>query len=265
MESVRITRNAWGQETLEGMSWDLLPVAFGVGIAFIVLHLVWRALRKRREITRVQPRGGDGDLLITRHAPVDRVFHWVTALAVLLLTGSAFLPILGLKFSWVPLHWITGVVLTLAVAFHTVRSTFFRRLRCMLIWPRHLREFVQGRKAAKYTLPQKLMHAVLGFSVLVVTVTGVIMLAKVDTPLWKRDPYLLEQSTWGIVYVLHGASALLILTLSLLHIYFSLLPEKRAYLRAMINGRMTREEAAEFHDPQRWSGQRKDDPHENDT
>ena len=201
MEFVRITRNAWGQETLEGMSWDLLPVAFGVGIAFIVLHLVWRALRKRRGITRVQPRGGDGDLLITRHAPVDRVFHWVTALAVLLLTGSAFLPILGLKFSWVPLHWITGVI----------------------------------------------------------------MLAKVDTPLWKRDPYLLEQSTWGIVYVLHGASALLILTLSLLHVYFSLLPEKRAYLRAMINGRMTREEAAEFHDPQRWSGQRKDDPHENNT
>ena len=36
--------------------------------------------------------------------------------------------------------------------------------------------------------------------------------------------------------------------------YFSLLPEKRAYLRAMIGGQMTRAEAAEFHDPQRWSG-----------
>jgi hypothetical protein len=48
MEIFRITRNAWGQETLEGMSWDLLPVAFGVGVAFIVLHLAWRALRKRR-------------------------------------------------------------------------------------------------------------------------------------------------------------------------------------------------------------------------
>ena len=152
--------------------------------------------------------------LITRHAPIDRVFHWVTALAVLLLLASAFLPILGLKFSWVPLHWITGVVLTVAVLFHTVRSTFFRRLRCMLIWPRHLREFAQGKKAAKYTLPQKLMHAVLGFAVLVATVTGVIMLAKVDTPR-KRDPYLLDASTWGVVYVLHGASALLILALTM--------------------------------------------------
>jgi cytochrome b subunit of formate dehydrogenase len=97
----------------------------------------------------------------------------------------------------------------------------------------------------------------------VASVTGAIMLAKVDTPLWQRNPYLLDASTWGIVYVLHGASALLILTLSMAHIYFSLLPGKRAYLRAMINGQMTREEAAEFHDPERWSGQRKDDPHEN--
>ena len=48
MEIFRITRNAWGQETLEGMSWDLLPVAFGIGVAFIIGHLVWRALRKRR-------------------------------------------------------------------------------------------------------------------------------------------------------------------------------------------------------------------------
>lgn len=207
---------------------------------------------------------GDSPLsLITRHAPIDRVFHWVTALAVLLLLASAFLPILGVKFSWVQLHWITGVVLTVAVLFHTVRSTFFRRLRCMLIWPRHLREFARHKKAAKYTLPQKLMHAVLGSAVLLATVTGVIMLAKVDTPFWKRDPYLLDASTWGIVYVLHGASALLILMLTLWHIYFSLLPEKRAYLRAMIGGQMTREEAAEFHDPARWSGQRKDDPKEN--
>jgi hypothetical protein len=54
MEFFRITRNAWGQETLEGMSWDFLPVAFGVGVAFIVLHLVWRVLRKRRGEERGQ-------------------------------------------------------------------------------------------------------------------------------------------------------------------------------------------------------------------
>jgi len=203
--------------------------------------------------------------LVTRHAPIDRVFHWITALAVLLLLASAFLPIVGLKFSWVPLHWITGVVLTAAVLFHLVRASFFQRLRCMWIRVKDFRDVAGGRRAAKYTLAQKLMHAAMGIAVMVVTATGVVMLAKVDTPFWKRNPYLLEADTWGWVYVLHGASALLILTLTMAHIYFSLLPEKRAYLRAMIGGQMTREEAAAFHDPKRWSGQRKDDPRENHT
>lgn len=201
--------------------------------------------------------------LITRHAAADRVFHWVTALAVILLLASAFLPIIGLKFSWVPLHWISGVVLGVAVLFHLVRATFFQRLRCMLIGPKDLRDLREGRRAAKYTAAQKLMHAVLGTAVLVATVTGFVMLAKIDTPLWNRDPYLLAAETWGIVYVLHGASSLVILTLSMAHVYFSLLPEKRAYLRAMLGGQMTRDEAAQYHDPQRWSGQRKGDPREN--
>jgi formate dehydrogenase subunit gamma len=205
-----------------------------------------------------------GPNVITRHAPVDRVFHWITALAVLLLLASAFLPILGLKFSWVPLHWITGVVLGVAVLFHLVRATFFQRLRCMLPRPRDVSDLLNRRRAAKYTPAQKLMHAALGTAVLVAVVTGFIMLAKVDTPLWKRNPYLLEASSWGVVYVLHGAAALVTLTLTMAHIYFSLLPEKRAYLRAMIGGQMTREEAAEFHDPRRWSGNRKDDPGEDD-
>ena len=65
------------------------------------------------------------------------------------------------------------------------------------------------------------------------------------------------------MYVLHGATALLTLTLTMAHVYFSLLPEKRGYLRAMIAGQMARDEAAVYHDPNRWSGQRKDDPREN--
>src|SRR5262245_52311059 len=103
-----------------------------------------------------------GSEKITRHAPVDRVFHWITALAVLILMLSAFLPILGYKFSWVPLHWITGLVLTAALLFHLVRSSFFKRLRCMMIRARDLRDLRERRRAAKYTLAQKLMHAVLG-------------------------------------------------------------------------------------------------------
>jgi hypothetical protein len=48
MEIFRITRNAWGQETLEGISWDLLPVAFALGALIIIGHRLWCALRKKR-------------------------------------------------------------------------------------------------------------------------------------------------------------------------------------------------------------------------
>ncbi len=42
MELVRISRNVYGQETLEGMSWDLIWVFVAVGAAFIVLHAAYR-------------------------------------------------------------------------------------------------------------------------------------------------------------------------------------------------------------------------------
>ena len=41
MEILRVSRNAWGQEVLQGVSWDLLWVFVGAGIAFIVVHLIY--------------------------------------------------------------------------------------------------------------------------------------------------------------------------------------------------------------------------------
>lgn len=42
MEVFRLSRTVYGQEVLQGMSWDLLGVFFGVGVAFIVMHSVYR-------------------------------------------------------------------------------------------------------------------------------------------------------------------------------------------------------------------------------
>ena len=42
MELFRVSRNVWGQEILQGMSWDLLPVFFGAGVLFIFAHLLYR-------------------------------------------------------------------------------------------------------------------------------------------------------------------------------------------------------------------------------
>ena len=44
MELLRVSRNVWGQEILQGMSWDLLPVFFGAGVAFIAAHMLYRWL-----------------------------------------------------------------------------------------------------------------------------------------------------------------------------------------------------------------------------
>lgn len=39
--------DAWGRVVLEGVSWDLLPVAAGIGALVIVGHAIYRALRRK--------------------------------------------------------------------------------------------------------------------------------------------------------------------------------------------------------------------------
>jgi len=193
---------------------------------------------------------------VMRHAAVDRWFHWLTGVAVLTLLGTGVLPVLGVKFSWVTIHWITGVLLTLLFLFHLVRATFWQKLRCMWIGMRDLRDTLRKAPPGKYSLAQKLMHHAMSVMVLTAVATGVCMLAKVDTPWWKRDPYFFAADTWGIIYVLHGLAALTAITLIMIHVYFALLPEKRLYLRAMWRGWITPAELAANHDPKRWQGQR---------
>jgi hypothetical protein len=42
MEILRVSRDVYGREVLEGMSWDLLGVFFGLGLAIIITHAVYR-------------------------------------------------------------------------------------------------------------------------------------------------------------------------------------------------------------------------------
>jgi len=45
-----MSRNVWGQETLLGLSWDLLPVFFWVGVIIVVSHAAycWVTARTRK-------------------------------------------------------------------------------------------------------------------------------------------------------------------------------------------------------------------------
>jgi len=181
---------------------------------------------------------------IVRHAGIDRLFHWLTAVSVLTLMATGLLPVLGVKFNWVVVHWITGIVLIVLVLFHIVRSLIWQHFKTM--W--FTSEELSRTKVGKYSVAQKLMHIAMTLMILGVAITGAFMLAKMDTPLWKRDPYLLAQETWGVVYAIHGLAALSAVTLVMIHIYFGLLPENRMYLRAMIKGWITRQELIEHHD-----------------
>jgi hypothetical protein len=46
MELFRMTRDVYGQETLAGVSWDLLPWFVGAAAAFIVLHAAAMLVRR---------------------------------------------------------------------------------------------------------------------------------------------------------------------------------------------------------------------------
>ena len=205
---------------------------------------------------------------VTRHSGLDRAFHWVTAVCVLTLMATAFLPILGLTFSWVGIHWVTGLVLIAAVVFHILRVLLKQGFRAMWIGRRDFGDaaaIVQATlrrdsdampKPGKYSFAQKLIHHAFALVVLTAVGTGGAMLVRIDTPWWKRNPYLLSDGTWGVVYVLHGLAALALITMVMLHIYFALRPEKLLFTRAMLRGWITRAEYSEHHDPQRWQVER---------
>jgi cytochrome b subunit of formate dehydrogenase len=216
-------------------------------------------------------RADSGDTLgvgpIVRHALADRLCHWITAACVLALLATAFLPILGVEFGWVTVHWMTGLALGAAVAFHFVRVLVRGTLGTMWIGRADvadalavvrfaLRRGAAPRKLGKYSIAQKLIHHAFTAVVLTTLVTGTLMLLRIDTPWWQRNPYLLADSTWGIVYVLHGLAALLLVTMVMMHVYFALRPEKWLYTRAMLRGWITRQEFDEHHDPQRWQVKR---------
>src|SRR5262245_39744954 len=69
---------------------------------------------------------------VLRHALFDRLYHWLMAASVLTLMGTAFLPIVGIKFEWLSLHWMTGIVLAVLVLIHIVRAVIWQDWRAMV-------------------------------------------------------------------------------------------------------------------------------------
>ena len=83
-------------------------------------------------------------------------------------------------------------------------------------------------------------------------ITGVLMMVRIDTPFWTRNPYLFSDSTWGIMYVVHGLSGVSLILLVASHIYFALRPEKRWITWSMVRGWIDRDHYLEHFDPEKW-------------
>lgn len=201
---------------------------------------------------------------LVRHHWSDRAFHWVMAFSVLALLITSFFPILGLKFSWVTIHWIAGLILTIAVLFHSVRALFWQGLKSMYIEIRDLKDSwfetrhtllfkkFESTKPGKYPVLNKMFHHSIAVVILVTIVTGLLMMVKIDTPFWKRNPYWLTDDLWGVIYVLHGLGALISVTLIMMHIYFAVRPENLWLTRSMILGWITVKEYISNFDSKRW-------------
>ncbi len=202
-----------------------------------------------------------------RHAFVDRLFHWTSGGTVLVLLATALLPILGIEFAWVTIHWVTGLILAALVIVHVLRALFWQDLRSMWIGFSDLRDGLVALRSAlrlspaaakiagKYSLAQKAIHHAFTVVVLTAIVTGFMMLVKIDTPWWERDPYWLSDEVWGVVYVLHDLTSLCLITMIILHVYFAFRPEKIHLLRSMILGWITRGEYEKYYDRSGWLSQ----------
>lgn len=268
MELFRRVTNPWGQEILIGVSWVLLYTAIVVGAAFIIGHAIYAAFFARKEtapseveVNRLAPTAPER---VERHTMTARVSHGVLAVAVLTLLITGFVPVLGLKFPWVSIHWIAGLTLAAYTIFHTAHVVKRRTLGTMWISANEAREMwdrmklMLGRDAAdpgkpgKWGTENKAFHHITMIAGLTVVGTGLMMMLRVNTIFAPANPYILSDSTWGVMFVLHGLAAVVFVAAILVHIYFALHPDKHWITWSMIRGWISRRDYAWHHDPRKW-------------
>jgi cytochrome b subunit of formate dehydrogenase len=172
---------------------------------------------------------------------------------------------MGIQFAWVTIHWIAGLVLTATIVYHIVHSVFWQDFWAMWVNKADIeagmaelshmvgRNGTEVPKAAKYPIDHKMFHHGAAVSGLAAIATGILMMLRLDTPFRAADPYLLADSTWGVVYVVHGVSGVALIALVITHIYFAIRPDKWWITKSMIYGFIGKDKYVENFDPNRWA------------
>jgi len=265
MEILRTAQNPWGQTVLLGIGWDLVWIAVVASVVLVLGHLAFMLTRSRTSGGSADAAVVDASARVPRHSLAARAFHWTMAAAMLVLLVTAFVPVLGLKFPWVNIHWIAGVALTASILCHGVHVCGWQDFWAMWVRPSELGEGVAAlthalgagsgeapRAPGKYAFDHKLYHHMAAAAGLGAIVTGLLMMVRIDTPFWNRNPYLFSDGTWGVIYVVHGIAGVALIGLVTAHIYFAVRPEKRWMTWAMVNGWISREKYLAHYDTTRW-------------
>ena len=267
MDIVQWAIDPLGRKVPIHIEWFLIQLAFFAAVAFLIVHATYIrffAGEKKFSGTDIPEVVSAVPERVPRHTRIARGFHWLMAASMFTLLVTAFLPKVGVEFPWVTYHWIAGTVLTASVVFHVIHASFW--LDFWSIWPdridlqdavRRVRRFFgqavpPPRRFAKYPLENKGFHASIIAAGLSVIVTGVLMMSRVRTIFFPRNPYLFTDVTWGWMYVLHGLAGVGLIALVMIHVYFGIRPEKRPITKSMIFGWMSRDFYLKEHDPARW-------------
>ena len=267
MELWRRAANPWGQEVFIGISWDLMWAAVIGGLAFVTAHAVWAKWIAPPASTGTGGGSGIAGLpaQILRHAMSERVFHWGMSAAMLVLLITAFAPVMGIQFAWVTIHWVAGVILTAMIVYHIIHAVFWQDFWAMWVDKADIKvgmaelSHIVGRdgtevpRTAKYPIDHKLFHHAAAVSGLAAIVTGVLMMLRLETPFWTANPYMLTDSSWGVMYVVHGVSGVVLIALVISHIYFAIRPDKWWITKSMIYGFIGQDKYVENFDPSRWT------------
>ncbi len=268
MEFLRRASNPWGQEVLLGIAWNLIWAAVIVGLVFVIGHALYVQLIARPQVDDANQSGNGAaagiPAKVLRHTTSSRAFHWLMSIAMFVLLITAFFPVIGIRFPWVTIHWIAGIGLLATIVYHIVHATIRQDFWAMWIDKRDIeagslsvKRFFKktdaaAPKAGKYPVDHKLYHNTISVVSIAAIATGVLMMVRVDTPFWARNPYILSDGMWGFVYVLHGLSGVALITMVMAHIYFAIRPEKWWITMSMINGWVGRDDYLKHFDPKRW-------------
>ncbi len=264
MDFLRTAANPWGEEVLLGLAWSVLWLVIAAGAVFVVVHAIFT--KKGAEGSADSGAALAIPEKVERHGGSARLSHWILAASTFALLITAFVPILGLQFPWVTIHWIAGLVFGAYVVYHTVDTIKRDSLGSMWLTLQEtaaafarLGEFFRrtggaGEQSGKWNFENKAFHHATALAGVAVLATGLLMFLRIDTWFWVANPYVLglSDSTWGLVYVLHGLSAVGFVGLLIAHIYFALRPDKLFLTRSMIKGWITKEEFLEHYDSEKW-------------